>query len=106
MTELPKGTKFDTGKLRMSLVDHGSIDGMMRVLEMGAKKYSVDNWQVLEDPLRRYYDALQRHLFAHQQGEKFDQESGLPHLDHALCCLMFLRWHSLDPKSPANKTRE
>ncbi len=34
--------------------------------------------------------AAQRHLIAHYSGEDIDPESGLPHLAHASCCLMFL----------------
>jgi hypothetical protein len=35
-----------------------------------------------------------RHLLAFWSGEETDPESGLPHLAHALCGLMFLHWHA------------
>lgn len=34
--------------------------------------------------------STQRHLWAYRRGEVSDPESGLPHLAHAMCCLMFM----------------
>ena len=53
-------------------------------------------WQKVEDGHRRYFDAALRHLTAWQTGEQVDAESGLPHLAHAICCLLFMAW--LDDK--------
>ena len=36
--------------------------------------------------------ACHRHLQAWWSGERLDKESGLPHLAHAVCCLLFLMW--------------
>ena len=33
-----------------------------------------------------------RHLVEYKEGTKIDNESKLSHLDHALCCLLFLKW--------------
>lgn len=38
----------------------------------------------------RCYAACLRHLWAWWRGEDNDPETGLSHLDHALCCLLFL----------------
>jgi hypothetical protein len=38
----------------------------------------------------RYFDAAQRHLWAWWEGEARDPESGLPHLAHAVACLLFV----------------
>ena len=38
----------------------------------------------------RMYDAMLRHLTAWIEGENKDPESGLPHLAHCGCCLLFL----------------
>ena len=45
--------------------------------------------------LRRYFDALQRHVWSWKQGEQIDPESGIHHLAHAMCCLMFLYEHDI-----------
>lgn len=63
-----------------------------RVMMHGAKKYAVDNWRQLR-PSRRYADAALRHIFASLAGELNDAETNLPHLAHALCCVIFLLHH-------------
>ncbi len=93
------GTKLDTDKLRWSLLPSGTIAQVIHVLEYGAKKYSVGNWVGVPDGNTRYYDAAMRHLDAWRGGEINDPESGLPHLAHAACCLLFLLW--FDGKSVA-----
>ena len=85
------GTKHDAEKPRWSLMP-SSIRFVIRVLEHGARKYSVDNWQAVENPRRRYFDALQRHAWAWFEGETHDPESGEHHLAHAVCCALFLIW--------------
>lgn len=59
------------------------------VLKYGAKKYKPNNWRNVDD-INRYWDALMRHCQAIELGEVNDQESGLPHTDHALCNIAFL----------------
>ena len=89
---LPKGTKLDNNKPRWSLLPNGTIVKVIAVLEFGAKKYSVDNWQKVTEPRRRYYDAAMRHIDAWRMKEPNDPDSGLSHLAHAVCCLLFLLW--------------
>lgn len=84
--------KHDAGKLRMDLVDPVFLEGLARVLTLGAVKYSPRNWQACPEPFERYYAALQRHLNAFAQGQRADEESGLSHLYHAACCLQFLAY--------------
>lgn len=91
--------KFDSGKLRYSLVPPVAVEAMAKVLTYGAKKYKPNNWQKAED-FSRYTDALYRHLEAWRSGQEFDDESGLSHLSHALTNIAFLVWHD------ANKVRE
>lgn len=87
------GVKADEGKPRWSLLPQGVMGDVVAVLEHGAKKYGVDNWQRVEGADHRYYSAAMRHLDAWwSQGEYRDKESGLPHLSHAICCLLFLAW--------------
>lgn len=86
------GRKDDDGKLRYSLLPVGPLRRVVEVLEFGAKKYGIDNWQLVPDAARRYTDALMRHVEAWRGGEHTDEESGLPHLAHAICCALFLIW--------------
>jgi hypothetical protein len=101
MTALDKqeGTKFDAGKPRWSLLPQGSVASIVDVLEFGAAKYAPNNWQLVQDGQTRYYDAAMRHIEAWRNGEKQDQETGLSHLAHAGCCLMFLDWIERNGKS-------
>lgn len=89
----PKGQKLDDGKVRMDLLMCGcakSLEQVAKVLTFGAKKYADDNWRLVPNAQKRYHAALHRHLNAYYQGEKLDKETGLSHLAHALCCLIFL----------------
>jgi len=86
------GKKYDAGKPRWDLLPLEPIKAVVDVLTFGAKKYAPNNWKKVARPRERYYAALQRHLYAWRLGEKKDPESGLPHLAHALCCLVFLAW--------------
>ena len=89
------GRKFDGGKLEYGLLPPKALEATVDVLTFGAQKYERDNWQKVPDSKRRYFDALQRHLWAWKQGEQIDPESGRHHLAHALCCLMFLYEHDI-----------
>lgn len=87
-----KGVKHDSGKPRFSLLPLKQIETVVAVLEYGAIKYAPGNWQKVENPRDRYFDAAMRHVFAWRNGEKLDPETQLPHLAHAVCCLLFLMW--------------
>lgn len=83
--------KFDAGKLRFDLITPDVEEQLAAVLTHGAKKYAANSWQEnVEDPINRYYAALRRHLNAWRKGEKVDPESGLNHLAHVACNVMFL----------------
>lgn len=84
------GRKDDSDKNRLDLIEPSFIEGVGEVLTYGAKKYTADSWQNVEDAEDRYYAALLRHLMAYRAGETADKESGLSHLKHAACNLMFL----------------
>ena len=83
--------KLDSGKTRFTLVDPVFVEGFAKILTDGAQKYGVDNWKLLpDDELHRYQDALLRHINSYFKGEKLDPETGMSHLYHAACNLMFL----------------
>jgi len=90
------GMKFDGGKPRWSLLPKGTVLQIIEALEFGAAKYAENTWQHVENGRQRYYDALMRHMEAWWAGEKADPESGLSHLAHAGCCLVFLLWLDRD----------
>ena len=84
------GLKYDEGKLLMSLVDPLYVEDIARVLTYGAKKYTANSWQNVEDAERRYKDALLRHTSEYLKGIELDEESGLTHLSHMATNIMFL----------------
>jgi hypothetical protein len=90
------GMKFDGHKPRWSLLPKGTVREIIEVLEFGAAKYAENNWQYVDDGHQRYYDALMRHMEAWWLGEKNDPESGMSHLAHAGCCILFLLWLDRD----------
>jgi len=87
--EAGKGVKFDEGKLQYELMPIGALEGVVKILSFGAQKYAPYNWMKVR-PIYRYYGALLRHIEAVRKGEWLDKESGFPHLDHAMCNLVFL----------------
>ena len=93
--------KFDTGKLRYSLIPPEMTRALAEVLTYGAKKYKPNNWKQVDDP-SRYMDALMRHLEAYRSGEINDPESGLPHLSLLMTNAGFLLWMDLNNKLSTN----
>lgn len=83
------GLKYDGGKPRIDLVTPEFVEGVAKVLTFGAEKYAAWNWAEGID-FSRLYASAQRHLGAWKKGQDFDEESGLSHLYHAACCLMFI----------------
>ncbi len=83
------GVKRDTGKPRFDLLAPDAMLQLVKVLTAGAQKYDAHNWCKGMD-WSRPYAAMLRHLNAWHQGETYDPETGLPHLAHAMCNVMFL----------------
>jgi len=84
------GMKFDSDKPRLGLLPPIALESIADVLTFGAKKYAPDNWRYVDNANSRYIDAALRHITAYMRGEYTDQETDLPHLSHAACCLMFI----------------
>lgn len=93
VTSPPVGVKFDDNKPRYDLVPFREWEEVVKVLSLGAKKYSPDNWKFVPESKSRYIAAAFRHLVARCMGEINDLETGLPHTAHCICCLLFLSWH-------------
>jgi len=84
------GRKFDAGKLDYTLVPFEGLEEIIKVLMFGAQKYDRHNWKHVDNAPQRYTAAAFRHLAAHTRGEMTDHETGLSHLAHAGCCVLFL----------------
>jgi len=87
--------KYDSGKTDWSLMPFEAVEEINKVLEFGARKYAAHNW-TQGDGFRytRVLSSLFRHLFAWSRGEDLDPESGLSHLAHAGCNVIFLIYYS------------
>ena len=91
-----EGRKDDSDKAaRPELLSPFFLLGVSEVLADGAKKYDARNWEkgILYS---RVYGALLRHLFAWWGGAENDPDTGMHHLYHAGCCLMFLSHYEAD----------
>ena len=93
MSDVP-GYKNDQGKTRWGLLGYKAIEEIANVMTFGANKYAPYNW-AKGMSYERVFSALQRHLVAWYNGEDLDGETGLNHLAHAGCCLMFLLSYQL-----------
>jgi len=71
---------FDTTKALEQVAD---------VMNYGAKKYDRKNWSKCEDK-ERYISASLRHISSYLNDDKTDSESGLSHLAHSVCSLLFV----------------
>lgn len=79
-----------TMKDRWDLLPMRELQDVIKVVTYGAKKYAANNWVDVEEARERYYAAAQRHIVAWWLGESVDSDTGLPHLAHAVCDLLFL----------------
>jgi len=92
--------KYDDKKPRLDLLPSGPLVEIAKVLTYGAKKYATENKSGEHNwrngfAWSRLYGASLRHLLAHKDGESLDPESGVSHLAHAVCNLLFLLEHEL-----------
>ena len=86
--------KKDEGKPGFELLPIELLSEVNLVLRHGARKYGVCNWCKKEGFVySRCYNALWRHMLAWWRGEDNDKETGLSHLSHAMCNLLFLMYH-------------
>jgi hypothetical protein len=92
--ELQEGTKLDAGKPRYDLLPIDALDELVEVLSFGCRKYDDRNWE-RGIKYSRVYGAALRHLTKFWVGKDTDEETGLSHLAHAMCCCMFLLSYQL-----------
>ena len=89
MADKEKAMRFNAGKPQLSFIPMELMEDCARVFQYGAQKYDRDNWKK-GDHATSLLDSLLRHVAAFQQGEYIDEESGLPHLGHIMCNVIFL----------------
>lgn len=91
-TEIHTARKDDSEKIRVELLSVPAMTAIAEVMTFGARKYDAHNWRK-GFAWSRLIGAAIRHMFAWMSGEDKDPESGLSHLAHAGCCIMFLIEH-------------
>jgi len=82
--ELPeKASRKNSGKSQFSYILDlpNACAGVSAAFAMGAEKYERDNWKKGFDR-KELIDSAMRHLVKAENGEVFDEESGLDHLHH------------------------
>lgn len=82
--------KHDSGKTDWSLMPFEALEEVNKVLEFGAAKYSAYNWAEGGFKYSRVLSATLRHLFSFMRGQDNDPESGLSHMAHAGCNVLFM----------------
>lgn len=90
MSDAIEGRKFDLDKDRWDLVPWEVFTYVVKVLTYGARKYAAWSWLHVPNAIERYRAAALRHIMADISGELLDQETQLPHLAHAICCILFI----------------
>jgi len=96
------GQKHDAEKPRMDLLPFEALEEVAKVLTLGARKYSDNGWQNVENADARYRAAMLRHFCADQKGEKFDAESGLLHAAHMATNALFILWFEIQQEKKEN----
>ena len=110
ITNKKTGGQKGVKEARFDLIPPGPMWELARVYGRGAAKYEDRNWE------RGYnwglsYGAMQRHLVAFWGGEYNDEETGLPHLAHAMwhCCTLMQfqeNFPEMDDRSKLRAGRE
>lgn len=88
------GMKYDQDKLQFSLIDPFFLEELAKLLQIGAKKYSPNNWKEIDK--ERYINALMRHLNDYRKGAKVDPETGIRIPTVIACNAMFLDYFDRD----------
>lgn len=83
------GMKHDDGKVRLDLLPVEALTEIAKVLTFGANKYAAHNWRK-GFVWSRTVAALLRHFYAWLRGEDNDPETGLSHMAHVGCNVLFL----------------
>lgn len=100
------GTKYDTDKLLFGALPTKPLQELVRVFNIGANKYGMDNWR---DGIlwSKIFSAMQRHAWKWWGGEEFDKEDGQHHLASiAWCALVLLEYINIHSELDDRVERE
>jgi hypothetical protein len=83
--------KFGLAKAPLRLLPPIALIQLAQVMAVGAGKYGDVNWRKDRPRTTVYVEAMFRHLFAYLDGQDNDEETGLPHVAHAMAnCAILL----------------
>ncbi len=83
--------KFDQDKTDWAILPFTAIEEIIKVLKFGEGKYARGNFAINGGLSHtRLINALIRHTISYARGEDNDPETGLSHIAHAGCCVVFL----------------
>lgn len=72
------------------LLPFGPLEEVVKVLEFGSVKHGAWSWRDRPTSYAERFGSVMRHLLKWWRGQDIDPQSGLPHLAHAACQLLFL----------------
>ena len=84
-----EGRKNDSDKPGLDMLSSKALIEIAKVMDHGKRKYAKHNWRS-GIVFSRLIAAVLRHILAWNDGETLDSETGISHLAHASCGLMFL----------------
>ena len=97
-------TKHDGGKTDWSLLPWDAVEEIIKVLQFGAGKYSPWNWAENGGfKFNRLFNSSMRHFVAwFWRREDLDPETGISHMAHLGCNVLFLLHYVLNGKTFKN----
>ena len=108
LTDDKIGKKYDNGKPMVGTLTDVFSRALMAVgacIEYGTHKYpDPKNWQLVDNGIKRYRDAMMRHLLKYNAGIEKDEETKFPHLAHmAWNALAMLELYMQEHKNELDK---
>lgn len=92
-----EAVKADADKPRHELLPFAALEAVSAVLAYGAVKYAPHGYRNGGGlAWSRLLGGVLRHLFAWGRGEDKDPETGLSHLAHACCGVLFLLTYEIE----------